>query len=426
MTQDERPTQDDRYTPARVKLFMMADDSIREMIAFDDISAYATANQKDIKTRWMRNHLPLMSSASAAEFSETARRMVEAIMKAADRAEDNTGDKSEKWVVSVPEGDAGAAFHAAMTAAVLGLADHTQITSRAFLIAAESSFEVLFGQVARVVYEKHPEALPKSDHSFTLEELASYGTIDDARDALLVKKIEGLLRESPDDWSKWLKRTVGLSMDQIIPEWPQVREIFTRRNMLVHTDSNITARYLAEVKRAGGSTDGLEVGQSLIPTPDYLKTALQQLIALEALLTCKVVSHIDKQEADEAAAWLAGRLEWAIHKEMWDAACLISDSFDDARCKRSTQLKIRVNGWLAHKNREGISRIRDDVIAWDVSGLSEEYGMLRKALLDELTEEEVRTLLDGALLTRFEVLTNPLYSNIRQWITLADPEPSEG
>lgn len=416
MTQEERSPKSDRYMGARVELLMATDNSVRELIAFNDLSEFAVDNQRKMQERWMKSYIPLMGVAARKDFAKAARAVAEATIKAADHAEKSPGDTSPSWTVKIPGGDAGAAVNATMISAMLSLANYEKITGRAFLIAAESSFEVLFGQLARVIYEKHPDALPKSDHAFTLDELSSFDTIDDARDAIMMRKIESLLRESPDEWSKWLKRTVGMSMDQVTQEWLQAREIFIRRNILVHTDSTVTPRYLVEVKRAGGGATGLKVGDSLIPTRAYLKSALQQLIALEVLLVYKVISHIDKLYADQAAGWLSGRLEWMVRKELWDAACLIADSFQGTNCKRSTLLRVQVDGWLAHKKRDGLDSVRNDVETWDVTGLSKKYEIYKKVLLDQFEEKHVAGLITEGTLTRFDILTHPMYSSLRHWL----------
>jgi hypothetical protein len=301
------------------------------------------------------------------------------------------------------------------------LGDRTAMISRAFLIAAESSFEVLFGQLARTIYVKNPSALSRSDYSFTLEELAKYASIDDAREALITYKIESLIRESLDEWAKWLKRTVNISLDQIMADWPVAREIFIRRNMLVHTHGRITERYLSELQRAGGNIAGLSVGQSLTPSVSYLRGSLQRLIALEILLVFRVWARLEKSQIEDAANWLNTKLEFIILREMWEPACLISDSFDDTECKRSTQLNIKINGWLAHKNRDGIDRINREVSAWDVSGLNKHYSVTKKLLLNVLTENELTNAISEGVFTQFEVDTHPLFSCIRRAESLELP-----
>ena len=55
------------------------------------------------------------------------------------------------------------------------MGNRAEMIGRAFLIAAGSFLEVLFGQLIRVVYVKNPTALPKSDYSFTLDSLLILG-----------------------------------------------------------------------------------------------------------------------------------------------------------------------------------------------------------------------------------------------------------
>jgi hypothetical protein len=416
MTESRQLVQPEMFREARSELIIRADASIRELIAFDEISSYVTVHANQAVSRWLKKNIPLLDPNARAGFDEALSELREALVSAEEVILETGHAATINMSLDTSRNDADTAF--ARFVLILGLQrdDRTAITARAFLMAAESSFEVLFGQLARVIYAKNPGALPRSDHSFTLEEMSTYGSIEDVRDALIARKIEALLRESPDEWAKWLKRTVGISMEEIMSDWPQTREIFIRRNMLVHTDGKVTERYLAEVKRSGGNTEGLEVGKNLIPSSDYLQNALQRLIAFETLLVCKVMAHIDKQQADEIAGWLAATLDLAVHTDRWEAACLIADSFYDVKCTRRTQLKVLVAGWIAHKNRDGIDRIRKEVEAWDVSGLHGDYPTIKKILLDQLTAEDLSELLANGNFTRFEVLTDPLFLNVRNLI----------
>jgi len=60
----------------------------------------------------------------------------------------------------------------------------------------------LFSHLARAIYKRNPSALARSDYSFTLEQLTSYDSIDEAREALVTHKIDALLRESVEEWGK--------------------------------------------------------------------------------------------------------------------------------------------------------------------------------------------------------------------------------
>lgn len=397
---------------------VLAENSIKELVAFDEIIAEISGRKDNPVNEWFEENLPFMNEDTRKDFDEGLDEFLEVISKVRDyidrKKEDPTVGPLESAGMSITKKEIETIFYSFIMNVVHRLGNRAELISRALLIAAESSFEVLFGQLVRVIYVKNPSALPKSDYSFTLEELTRYASIDEAREALITHKIESLLRESVDDWARWLKRTINIPLDEVMPDWPVTREIFIRRNMLVHTDGRITERYLNELQRAGGTTTGRSVGQSLTPSVSYLRESLHRLIALEILLVFRVRVRADKNQREEAAGWLAGKLDFIVFRKMWDAACLLSDSFDSTECRRTTQLAVKINGWLAHKNRDGVDHIHSEVSAWDVSGLEERYSIVKKLLLDTLTDEELADAIKGNIFSQFEVSTHPLFANIRK------------
>lgn len=306
------------------------------------------------------------------------------------------------------------------------LTDRSRLVSRAFLIAAESSFEILFSRLAHAIYQRNPSALARSDYSFTLEQISTYASIDEARNALVTLKIEALLRESVDEWGKWLKRMINISLDNVIDDWPTMREIFSRRNMLVHTDGRISKRYLDELSRSGMSVENMNIGESLSPSVEYLQTSLQRLVALEILLTFHVWSRLHKDQLDKASQWLAGNLDFLISRKMWYSVSLIANQFGNVQCQRTIKLNVQVNGWLARKKQEGLMSIKDDVSLWDVSALEPKYRLIKNLLLDSVKPEDLEEVAHKANFTRFEIATNPLFDNCRDahhTSAIQPPEP---
>lgn len=398
------------------QLMSQAENSIQELIAFDEVIAELSARPYDPISEWYNKNRKFLADSNEEDFLGTPKQFQGLLAKYYSHSIMRESDPTIpplRDAISAPR-ESQTMLMSLILNLLHRLRDRTEMISRAFLIAAESSFEVLFGQLVRVVYVKNPAALPKSDYSFTLDELANFASINEAREALIVHKIESLLREGLDEWAKWLKRTVNISLDQIISDWPVTREIFIRRNMLVHTDGRITERYLSELQRAGGRIEGLSVGQSLTPSVDYIRNSLQRLIALEVLLVFKVRSRLEKSETNELANWLANKLKFLVLGERWESVCLVSDSFDCGGCTRSIQLDVKIDGWLAHKNRDGIDRIEEEVSAWDVSGLDERYVVVKKLLLNILTEEELAGVIQKRIFTQFEVSTHPLFANVRR------------
>jgi hypothetical protein len=400
---------DDRVS----SLYGQANNSFRELVAFDEVIMELSSRPKAAAVEeWMDNYSNFLDRNSDPVFYDNMGRFINMLGRVLAKADPD--DQEGTYRMTTSDEGLGVAFESFMTNLMYRFVNRAEMIGRAILIAAESSFEVLFGQLAHVIYAKYPSALSSSDYSFTLDELTKYTSIEDARESLIRRRIDSLLRESLNGWDKWLKRTINVSIEQALPNWPATCEIFIRRNMLVHTDGRITERYLNELQQSGGSIEGLEIGESLGPTVEYLRTSLQRLIALEVILLFQVVSRIEKNRLDAAAEAVSDKLEFCVTRRMWEAACLISDSFDDTKCKREIQLAIRVNGWLAHKFSDGIDRIRNEVFFWDVSGLHEKYVIIKDLLLDKLTTEELAAAVEGGIFSNFEVSTHPLFERFKQ------------
>jgi hypothetical protein len=290
-----------------------------------------------------------------------------------------------------------------------------ELAARAYLITAVSSFEILFGSIVRSVYRRNPTALDKSEHSFTLEELTQFGSIDDAREALVARKVDALLMESVDSWNKWLSRTVNLEFPSVIIDWPLVREVFARRNILVHADGQVTARYIRDLQSVSGDTSSLRIGDVLGLPQEYAYESLERLVALGLLMTYAVWMRLYKTERDEGALWLEFNQDELISRKLWLAANLISLSVKLPDVQRSIALRVQLNGWLARKRLHGHHDIENEVRAWDISGLSSIYGIKKSMLLDEeKSDNQLIESISRGEISKFEVATHPLYEEFRK------------
>jgi hypothetical protein len=194
--------------------------------------------------------------------------------------------------------------------------NRSELAARAYLITAVSSFEILFGSVIRSVYDRNPTALDQSEYRFTLEELTEFASIEDARAALVSRKVDMLLMESVDNWSKWLDRTVNIEFQSVIIDWPMVREIFARRNVLVHADGRVTSRYIRDMRSVSRDTSNVNVGDMLGVSQTYVQESLERLIAFGLLMTYAVWMRLYKAEKDEGALWLMDNQDQLIDRKL--------------------------------------------------------------------------------------------------------------
>jgi hypothetical protein len=402
---------------------------IRELIGFYEIIAEISP-QGEVAQRSFQQNLELMSKEERKRFAAALRQTAAALVEAADAGEAKEGKNATIFApihIDIPELELGEIVRATLADYTLRPLKRESLVGRAFLIAAVSSFEILFSKLARVVCQHNPSALPKSDYAFTLEELTQYSSIDEAREVLITRRIDSLLMESIDGWAKWLGRTVSVDLSEIVGDWKVIREIFARRNILVHADGRISARYLQVLRSASIDVTGLTVGQELQVSRPYLEDALERLLALGTLLVFRIWSRLQKTGLNESAGWVVSNQNFLVRNQMWTAVQLVSDQFISVECLRSTSLALRINGWLASKRSKGVESIASEVSEWDTTGLARRYEMIKYLLLDEveLARPIVSQEIEGHRLSKFETKTHPLFIEYREYLSERPQTSSE-
>ena len=143
-----------------------------------------------------------------------------------------------------------------------------ELLRRSVLVTSVSSFERLFGEIAREILRINKSALDESGQSFTLQDLLGFETIDDARELIIERRIAALIHDSIDGWDAWLKKaTKNVQMKELPLDWPTAREVFARRNIAVHSDCTVNALYLkALADTAGRSTPWAKTSALAKPT----------------------------------------------------------------------------------------------------------------------------------------------------------------
>jgi hypothetical protein len=402
-----------------------ADNYVRDLIAFNEICTEASAKKTNLLKNWVAANASHVSGKDFEDLGKFLDDFIEMMRKASAQL---AGDKFEPVSINISNPEIAAISETlTMDLVFRGIPDRSNLVNRASLIAAVSAFEVLFGQLVRTVCNYNPSALSRSEYSFTLEELSQFSSIDEARQALVTRKIEALLMESIDGWDKWVERTVKITFADTVGDWPLIREIFARRNILVHADGLVSKRYLEDLRRSGISTDA-KLGELVDLSIKYISDALERLAALGMLLAFRVWTRLRKSEVDEAARWLISRQEVLIRCEMWTAVHLISSHLSSVNCRRNISLQGKTHGWLARKRINGVDAIREEVNSWDVTGLMPTYAVIRKLLINDFDgmEAAIERELKSGRIRQFQVATDPLFAEFRKLREGKDGEAVEG
>ncbi|MFP8940838.1 hypothetical protein ACLIYM_05305 [Streptomyces fenghuangensis] len=410
------------------------DDFSAQMLSFLQVSETlipeTTQRRKSEIIEFMELHQHLLSEDDFAEFERAIKWFGGSIGEWIDYVSGNgqqkqtskegSGDRTGgagKKSFSFRSANASKAFGQVIFDSLMGIkADpHEDMLRKSLLVSAVSTFEVLFGRIAERVYRANKSALNDSEYKFSLQELAEFTTVDDAREFLAEKRISALMRGSVDSWGNWLGKAVkGASMEGLPIDWPSTREVFARRNLVVHNGGVVNHTYLSIVGALGGNRDEVELGTKLKIDKDYFAEGVQRLLALGVLLSADVAGKLHKREVEELHPTLFRLSDIAVRRKAWSAAEAISAYLLNGKLNRGKHLRAQLLNWTARKGKHGPDEIRKEVEEWDVSGLSEDFSHCKEVLIGDkgAAVDVIEDLLAREKLTLIELATNPIYAEI--------------
>jgi hypothetical protein len=146
--------------------------------------------------------------------------------------------------------------------------------NRAVIVASVSAFEVLLGNLVHALLLKAPGKISEGPQ-FSVGELLKYASIDDVIESAIRRKVETLVaRGGIDDWASWFQKKSPLKIDlaSLALDWGSTREVFKRRNAIVHTNSKVNSDYRSAVTNA--PVEGVELNTSA----EYVETALENVL----------------------------------------------------------------------------------------------------------------------------------------------------
>jgi len=106
-------------------------------------------------------------------------------------------------------------------------------------------YDAYLGKLLRGMFQSKPEILDSSDRKLSYKDLVTHASIDTARNYIIEKEVETVLRKSHAEQFEWLETKLGIPLRKGLDAWKDFIEITERRNLLVHTDGIVSSQYLA-------------------------------------------------------------------------------------------------------------------------------------------------------------------------------------
>jgi hypothetical protein len=155
------------------------------------------------------------------------------------------------------------------------------IIPRSYIVSLISLYDAYLGRLIKTMFLAVPEKLNSSQKQIEFGQLMSFSTLDEARDFIIEKEVETVLRTSHIEQFEWLEKQLGTTLRKGLDSWVNFVEVTERRNLFVHTDGIISSQYIKncqknQVKLGKNS----KIGNELIVTPKYFRESYNCLFEI--------------------------------------------------------------------------------------------------------------------------------------------------
>lgn len=154
---------------------------------------------------------------------------------------------------------------------------HGKMLRTSALMLTVSLLDALFADLLGFYYVKFPKSLDGQEHTLTFKELCELGSIEVARDSVLNRKVESVLRLSCRQQLAYFAKTLKVDLTDLDPYLDILDETIQRRHVWVHNAGRASKLYLANVAPALLKQYGAVEGEELPVDHTYLRRAIDRV-----------------------------------------------------------------------------------------------------------------------------------------------------
>ncbi len=132
-----------------------------------------------------------------------------------------------------------------------------EFVRRMSIVYLVTSFENFLGKILRIYFLLYPKSI-SPDKKMTNSEILDFDDIETLKKRIIDKELFDLFYEGIDGINEILTKKFGLKLDKY-NEWTEFREIFYRRNLILHNDGVPNEVYRKKTGYTG--VDKLEIDQ---------------------------------------------------------------------------------------------------------------------------------------------------------------------
>ena len=257
-----------------------------------------------------------------------------------------------------------------------------------FIVSFVSLYDAFLGGIIRNIFAVKPELLHHSEKNISFSDLMKFKSLKEAKDIIVEKEVETILRENHYKQIKWFENKLGMTLTKDLDIFSDFIEITERRNLFVHSNGVVSRQYLQICnEHKVENIENIKVGTKLSADPQYFQKCYSILLEIAVKLGQVIWRKLKPEDLEKADKHLNDICYHLLVKEDYDLAFKLLVFGTEILKKHSSQeilcimtINKALACYLANKKEESNNIIdkfdwsaTNDVFKLAVAVLKEDY-----------------------------------------------------
>ena len=265
------------------------------------------------------------------------------------------------------------------------LSERVDILNRSTLILLLIKYEESISNIFKYVISRFPSAY-LNDKTLSYSEILEIDSkIDVIKETLLEREVDEIMRSPISNWYKLLKDKHNINFQNIKEYFEEFKEIYYRRNVIVHNNGKVNSSYLNGVDKI--YKKNVKCGTPLNIDKEYINRAFD-LVYIILYGTILSISDIDKDSYELHDLLHDYAFQHMINNN-WQVSLYVYKNLMNKNTPSTSSIDLemrRINYWISLKNMYGVDKIRAEVSNYDVSAMEGKFKVAKACLLNDFKE----------------------------------------
>lgn len=261
----------------------------------------------------------------------------------------------------------------------------------AVLLSLVATFDTQMADIVRVMLSIKSDRLRSGQRMVPLSEIMAATSLQDVIDKAITDEVYQFSRNSHDEQVGYIENAFSINIKEHWKRWPDLIEVFERRNLVAHGERRFTKRYAEICTRAGHKKSEELIGTPVLITFQYLRQALGTLTEFGILTAFSLWRKHLPLDEEEAMSSLNEITFSLIESSRYAVAARVAEyalSLKNTKATATTNLMFIVNLASAQKHLGQTEAFSKTLEKTDWTATSDDFQFCVAALKEDIDELE--------------------------------------